>query len=47
MHDSAPNTAECFRCSLLVHEWWGILQVFTFNCVAPMALYMCSDLKTT
>ncbi len=27
MHDSAPNIAECFRCSLLVYEWWRILQV--------------------
>ncbi len=27
MHDSSPNTAECFRYSLLMYEWWGILQV--------------------
>ncbi len=27
MHDSAPNIEEWFRCSLLIYEWWGILQV--------------------
>ncbi len=27
MHDSAPNIAESFRCSLLVYQWWGILQI--------------------
>ncbi len=27
MHESAPNIAECFRCSLFDYEWWGILQV--------------------
>ncbi len=27
MHDSAPNIAESFRCSLLIYDWWGILQV--------------------
>ncbi len=30
MHDSALNIAECFRWSLLVYEWWGILQVSQF-----------------
>ncbi len=27
MHDSSPNVAGCFRYSLLMYEWWGILQV--------------------
>ncbi len=27
MHNSAPNIAECFRCSLFVYEWWEILHV--------------------
>ncbi len=27
MHDSARNIAESFRCSLLVYEWGGFMQV--------------------